>query len=53
MNRYDTIVFPKSGNGTGLSKLPSKAPMTFAYLKETLSKILDSIEPNISNQIEW
>ena len=32
--QYDTIVFPKDGFGTGLAKLPTKAPKTFEYLNE-------------------
>lgn len=31
-NKFDTIVFPMSGLGTGRAKLHQKAPKTFLYL---------------------
>lgn len=33
---FDTIVFPADGLGTGLSKLPEKAPGLYNFLKEIL-----------------
>jgi hypothetical protein len=35
------IVIPKAGLGTGLAKLPEKAPRTFEYLKKKLADLLD------------
>ncbi|AQN68275.1 hypothetical protein [Saudi moumouvirus] len=33
---YDYLILPKDGFGTGLSKLPEKAPKTFKYLCEQI-----------------
>ena len=32
-NKYRVLVLPAGGFGTGLSKLPEKAPRTYAYVK--------------------
>lgn len=37
-----TVVIPEDGLGTGLSQLPTRAPLTNAYLVETL-KMLEEI----------
>ncbi|QGR53908.1 hypothetical protein [Moumouvirus maliensis] len=34
--KYDYVVLPRDGFGTGLSKLPEKAPKTFKYLCEQI-----------------
>ena len=36
---YEFIVLPKDGLGTGLAKLPEKAPKTYQYLIECLNKL--------------
>ena len=38
-SKYDEIVFPESGFGTGLAKLPEFAPKTLAYL----DKLIDDV----------
>ena len=37
---YDYIVFPKDGLGTGLAKMDTKAPKTFAYLSERIREFI-------------
>jgi hypothetical protein len=36
---YDYIVFPKDGLGTGLAKLPEKAPKTYKYMCEAIEHL--------------
>jgi len=36
---YDTVVFPGGGLGTGLSKLPEKAPDVYRFLCQLLYKL--------------
>jgi hypothetical protein len=36
---YDVVVFPLTMIGTGLAKLPEKAPRTFDYLVKRLEEI--------------
>jgi len=36
---YDNIVFPENGFGTGLAKLPTKAPDTYNYLINAIDKL--------------
>ena len=36
---YDTVEFPGDGLGTGLSKLPEKAPDVYKFLCEMLYKL--------------
>ena len=38
-NNYDTIVFPYAGLGTGLSKLPEKAPILNNFLAKSLKDV--------------
>ena len=41
-DQYEILVFPEDGLGTGLAKLPEKAPETFKYLQrkiKTLKKL--------------
>ena len=37
--KYTTLVIPKDGVGTGLSKLPEKAPRTFKYIEMKLNAL--------------
>lgn len=39
-DKYDTIVFPTDGVGTGLASLSKKAPLTYAYLVKRIKNIL-------------
>jgi hypothetical protein len=38
--KYIGIVLPKDGLGTGLSKLPTKAPLTYKYLVKKISDLI-------------
>jgi len=44
------VVFPEAGIGTGYAKLNEKAPLTYAYLQQSLddifSKYLTDVQPN-------
>lgn len=35
-DKYDTIVFPKDGLGTGLSEMPTRSPVLYEYLNDKL-----------------
>lgn len=37
---YDYVVFPKDGLGTGLAKMDTKAPKTFAYLNGRIGEFI-------------
>lgn len=37
--RFDTIVIPSDGIGTGLAELDKRAPETFAYLEKRLAEL--------------
>lgn len=39
-NKYEGIMLPKDGLGTGLADLPNKAPLTFAYLNQQLDELI-------------
>jgi hypothetical protein len=39
--KYDTVVFPKDGLGTGLSRMPLKSPKLYKELNERLSKVFN------------
>lgn len=52
-SKYDTLVIPQQGLGTGLSDLPKRAPETFAFLKKKISTIVDVIDPGKSESIKW
>lgn len=36
---YNAIIFPENGFGTGLAKLPEKAPKTLAYLEKMIEDV--------------
>lgn len=38
--RYQVLVLPESGLGTGLAQLPSKAPQTYAYLCKKIEELV-------------
>lgn len=38
--KYEYIVLPKDGFGTGLSQLPKKAPKTYAFLVKQIEKFI-------------
>ena len=40
---YDNVVFPEDGFGTGLARLPTMAPLTFAYLNEQVKQLKEFI----------
>lgn len=42
--KYIGIILPKDGLGTGLSKLPSKAPKTYKYLLNIINKLKTCVE---------
>lgn len=37
---YDYLVLPQDGFGTGLARLPSKAPNTYKYLNTVVSELI-------------
>jgi hypothetical protein len=39
-SKYTTLVLPAGGLGTGLSKLPEKAPKTFKYLEDKIKNLI-------------
>ena len=39
-NKYEKIIFPENGFGTGLAKLASKAPKTNSYLNEKITELM-------------
>ena len=39
-SKYTTLVIPGGGLGTGLSKLPEKAPKTFKYLEDKIKNLI-------------
>ncbi|AGF85375.1 hypothetical protein QJ854_gp407 [Moumouvirus goulette] len=40
---YDYVIFPRDGFGTGLSKLPEKAPKTFKYICEQIEILKNNL----------
>ena len=42
--QYDTLVIPEDGLGTGLAKLPEKAPTIFGYLVARLDEIIEKFK---------
>lgn len=44
--RFKAIVFPEDGLGTGLAKLPKKAPLTYKYLIKEIDKLMKDIGSN-------
>jgi len=51
--RYDAIIIPENGLGTGLSQLPELAPKTHRYLNKWLQKIINKYNPEMINQFEF
>jgi len=46
--KYDILVLPYDGLGTGLSKMPEKAPKLFEWMNSILSEVLNiDYKPNI------
>jgi hypothetical protein len=39
-SKYTTLVIPGGGLGTGLSRLPEKAPKTFKYLEDKIKNLI-------------
>ena len=39
-DKYTTLIIPKDGFGTGLAKLPEKAPKTFKYLEKKVKTLV-------------
>ena len=39
--KYDVVIFPQDGLGTGLAQLPTKAPKTYQYLQTKLHELFD------------
>lgn len=42
-NNYHNVIFPLNGLGTGLSQLPTRAPLTFKVLESLISELKDWI----------
>lgn len=40
INKYEGIILPKDGLGTGLADLLNKAPLTFAYLNQQIDELI-------------
>lgn len=41
--KYDYVVWPANGLGTGLAKLPEKAPKTYAYFLAVITQLQQSL----------
>ncbi len=52
-NKYTTLVIPEKSFGTGLSKLPAKAPKTFQRLKSAVHKMLEDLQEGSSAHMKW
>lgn len=48
--KYEEIVFPEDGFGTGLAKLPEKAPRTFKYLEKLIDDVFGIDYESIRNE---
>ncbi len=44
LNKYDALVLPRDGLGTGLARLDKKAPQTFKYLANQINKLVYYID---------
>ncbi|BCS83105.1 hypothetical protein QLL95_gp1018 [Cotonvirus japonicus] len=42
-NKYDYVVLPENGFGTGLSELPQRAPKTYKYLSDQIKNLINII----------
>lgn len=42
--KYEKLVLPENGFGTGLSKLPTKAPKTYKHLVKQVKKLVKEIK---------
>lgn len=40
---YDMLILPNDGLGTGLAKLPEKAPRTYAYLQGAVASMVSAV----------
>jgi len=40
---YDMLILPNDGLGTGLAKLPEKAPRTYAYLQGAVASMASAV----------
>jgi len=49
---YKYLVLPEDGFGTGLAKLPKKAPKTFNYLVQGIYDLIEEIDPKALKQLE-
>lgn len=49
LSKYKVLVLPKDGFGTGLAKLPEKAPKTFQYLEKRVDDLILATNPDQSN----
>jgi hypothetical protein len=47
LSKYEAVVFPQDGLGTGLSKLDKCAPLTFKYLNDKLDVLKQTIINNM------
>lgn len=42
--KYDHIIFPEDGLGTGLAELPKRAPKTYDYLNKSIKQLKNSLK---------
>lgn len=50
LRRFDAVVLPAAGLGTGLAQLPARAPRTFAFLQAGVAHLKrQCTAPNASN----
>ena len=43
-NKFEGIILPENGLGTGLANLPNKAPKTYDYLKRTMKDFIKFVK---------
>ena len=41
---YSTLVLPRDGLGTGVARLPKRAPRTYAFLEEEMARLIKAVE---------
>ncbi len=50
---YLAVVFPSDGLGTGLAKLPVKAPKTYEFLNQEIEKLMEDLQVGSSKNVEF
>ena len=43
VSKYKFLILPSNGLGTGLAKLPEKAPKTYAFLQQSIGQLIKDV----------